>query len=193
MEELKKVYNSANDEWRGIIICGLYTGQRLGDIAKLRWTAIDLANKTINFLTSKTSRPTIVPMAEPVYNFIMELGSNDDPNAPLFPNAVKALGKHDRTSHLSNQFYDIMASAGIVPHRPHTKRLKEAKAKRGTNPLPSHCLRTTATSLLKNRGTAEAVAMDIIGHESKSISQNYTHIDMETKRKAIDSLPDITK
>ena len=33
--------------------------------------------------------------------------------------------------------------------------------------------------------------MDIIGHESEAISAHYTHIDEETKRKAIALLPAI--
>jgi hypothetical protein len=36
------------------------------------------------------------------------------------------------------------------------------------------------------------VARDIIGHESAAISRHYTHIDEETKRKALAKLPDVT-
>ena len=45
--------------------------------------------------------------------------------------------------------------------------------------------------MLKNAGVSDAVARDIIGHESEAISRQYTHIDMAAKRKAIESLPDI--
>jgi hypothetical protein len=31
----------------------------------------------------------------------------------------------------------------------------------------------------------------LIGHESEAVSRNYTHIDMETKRKAVDAMPDV--
>jgi integrase len=55
-----------------------------------------------------------------------------------------------------------------------------------------HSLRHTATSLLKNAGVSEAVARDIIGHESAAISRHYTHIDEDSKRKALSKLPDIT-
>jgi hypothetical protein len=46
--------------------------------------------------------------------------------------------------------------------------------------------------LLKNAGVSEAVARDIIGHESAAISRHYTHIDEASKRKAIAKLPDVT-
>ena len=51
-------------------------------------------------------------------------------------------------------------------------------------------LRHTATSLLKNAGVSEAVARDIIGHESAAISRHYTHIDEGSKRKALAKLFD---
>ncbi len=37
LPELRSVLDLANDEWRSMILFGLYTGQRLGDIATLRW------------------------------------------------------------------------------------------------------------------------------------------------------------
>ena len=36
LPELRSVLDLANDKWRSMILFGLYTGQRLGDIAALR-------------------------------------------------------------------------------------------------------------------------------------------------------------
>jgi hypothetical protein len=33
---------------------------------------------------------------------------------------------------------------------------------------------------------------DIIGHENEAVSRNYTLIETETKRAALDKLPDVT-
>jgi integrase len=55
-----------------------------------------------------------------------------------------------------------------------------------------HALRHTATSLLKNAGVSDVIARDIIGHESEAVSRTYTHIESETKRAALDKLPDVT-
>ena len=33
--------------------------------------------------------------------------------------------------------------------------------------------------------------MDIIGHDSRAISQNYTHVDEDAKRRAMALVPDI--
>jgi len=43
---------------------GLYTGQRLADVATLRWDNLDLAKDEIRFTTRKTGRPTILPIAK---------------------------------------------------------------------------------------------------------------------------------
>ena len=45
--------------------------------------------------------------------------------------------------------------------------------------------------LANTTGVSDVVARDIIGHESEAVSRNYTHIDTETKRRAIDAMPDI--
>jgi integrase len=63
--------------------------------------------------------------------------------------------------------------------------------RRAPSVLSFHSLRHTATSFLKNAGVSDAVARDIIGHESAAVSANYTHIDQRTKREALEKLPDL--
>ncbi len=57
--------------------------------------------------------------------------------------------------------------------------------------LTFHSLRHSATSILKNAGVSPAVVQEFIGHDSKAVSQNYTHIEMEAMRRATDLMPDI--
>jgi integrase len=52
-------------------------------------------------------------------------------------------------------------------------------------------LRHTTTSILKNAGVNSAIVMDVIGHQSTAISTHYTTIDSDTKRRAIDRMPDV--
>ncbi|MDP0500742.1 MAG: tyrosine-type recombinase/integrase [Verrucomicrobiota bacterium JB022] len=190
LNELKRLLAASTDDWKGMILCGLYTGQRLGDIARLTWTNIDLAQQQIFFVTSKTDRPVNVPLAQPLHDYLLQLSAPDRPDAPVFPSASAIVEKTGKTGQLSNQFYEIMVAANLAPPRSHSKR-KDAEATEGrrTNELSFHCLRHTATSLLKNAGVSEAVAMDIIGHDSKAISRTYTHIEFDAKKRALDSLP----
>jgi len=84
-----------------------------------------------------------------------------------------------------------MVKAGLAEHKSHQSTGKGRTSKRKLNELSFHCLRHTATSMLKNAGVSDAVARDIIGHDSEAISRQYTHIDLAAKRKAIEALPDL--
>jgi hypothetical protein len=56
-----------------------------------------------------------------------------------------------------------------------------------------HSLRHTTTRLLKNASASEAAAMDITGHDRRTISQNSAHVEEDAKRRVLAFLPDITK
>ena len=53
IDELKRILEVADDEWRGMILFGLYTGQRLGDIATLTWQNLDLQRAELRLVTTK--------------------------------------------------------------------------------------------------------------------------------------------
>jgi integrase len=61
MPELKKVMEVCDDEWRGMVLLGLYTGQRLGDLAGLTWGNVDIEKGVVAFMTKKTDRPMEIP------------------------------------------------------------------------------------------------------------------------------------
>lgn len=192
LTELKRILEVADQEWRGMILVGLYTGQRLRDVANLTSHNVDLIRNELRLSAHKTGRRQIIPLAKPLKEWIELLPSSDDPKAPLFPRAFETLKRCINISTLSNQFYELLVASGLAKPRTKKSTGKGRSAKRNVNEISFHCLRHTATSLFKNAGVSEAVAMDIIGHESKMISANYTHIEDEAKRKALDSLPDIT-
>ena len=189
LQELGRILRIANGEWRGIILFGLYTGQRLGDIVKLTWRNIDLERGELAFVTRKTKRRQLVPLAAPLQKLLAELDAGDDPAEPLFPKAFRT----KRIGTLSNQFYEILVSAGLAPKRSHKSTGKGRHARRSFNEVSFHALRHTATSLMKNAGISPAIVQDLIGHDSPEISAHYTHIEESAKRRAIESLPDVTQ
>jgi integrase len=194
LDELKTLLGVASLEWRGMILAALYTGQRLKDIASLTWANVDLDRGEFRFATSKTGRRQVIPIARPLRQHIETLPAGDEPHAPLFPAAFRiATGNRD-TSALSQQFHEVLVSAGLAAPRPPKWKAqgKGRESPRARSEVTFHSLRHTATSLLKNAGVSEAVARDIIGHESAAISRHYTHIDEGSKRKALARLPDIT-
>jgi len=190
MDELKKLIAIASPNWKTMILIGLYTGLRLRDCVNLTALNLDLSNGEFTLTEAKTNKTRIVPIAKPLLSYLEGLDLGDDPRAPLCPGLA---GKVQ--SSLSNEFFDLMAAAGLVVARSHQKSKsgKGRSSRRKQSEITFHALRHTATSLLKRAGVSNAVAMDLIGHDSEAVSMNYTHIDDETKRNALNRLPDITK
>jgi integrase len=189
LEELRKILAVASMDWKTAILSGLYTGLRLGDVSALTWANLDLQKAELTCATQKTGRTQILPIAPPLLRHLESLPAGDDPAAPLCPTL------HDKASSsgaLSNEFFELMASAGLVKARKdHSKKKKGRRSTRQLSKISFHSLRHTATSLLKNAGVSDSVVMDIIGHDSALISRNYTHIDESTKRTALDKMPDV--
>jgi len=186
-DEITKLLNAACPEWRTMILLGYYTGQRLRDCANLTWEQIDLVGNEISLTTEKTDRDQSIPIAEPLARHLATL-AGDVPAAPLCP------GLHGKkASWLSAQFYKVMVTAELVPKRDHQGKGKGRDAKRETNRISFHSLRYNTTSALKSAGVNDSVTMDIVGHETAAVSRNYTKIDIEAKRAAMNKLPDITK
>jgi len=191
MPELKKVLDVCNDEWRGMVLLGLYTGQRLSDLAGLTWGCVDLESKVVSFTTKKTDRPMQLPLAEPLQRYLLARPSADTPDAPVLP-AIHATLASGGSGTLSRQFGEILARAGLVTRKPHRKTGNGRDARRTSGGLSFHCLRHTATSLLKNAGVSDVVAREIIGHDSEAISRVYTHIEAKTLKNAVATMPDVT-
>ena len=187
--ELRKLLESASDDWRTTILIGLYTGLRLSDATNLLWSQIDLQRREITITEKKTDQTQIAPIAKPLKAHLESIASTDNPRAPVTPSLN---GKVE--SWLSNQFYELMAIAGLVKSRINHRKQKHGRGrKRDQSVITFHSLRHTTTSLLKRAGISNAITQDIIGHDSEAISRNYTHIDPETRLKAVDNLPDVTK
>lgn len=191
MGELKVILKHATGEWRGIILFGFYTGQRLRDIASLQWANVDTENEVIRFVSGKTGRRMEIPIAAPLLAHLETMDAADDTAAPLFPKAYPIATSEKGDSRLSHQFYDVLVAAGLAKERTKDATGLGRSRRRTPNEISFHSLRHTATSLLKSAGVTEAVAMDIIGHDSEAISRHYTHIDDHAKRKALSKLPSL--
>jgi hypothetical protein len=91
-------------------------------IALLRWSNVDLERNETRFVTRKTGKRIILPMAGALRSQILSLPTSDDPEAPLHPRAFETVKRQSRTGTLSNQFAAFLADAGcglewIIPAR----------------------------------------------------------------------------
>lgn len=199
VDEVKAILSVADDEWKSLIRFGLYTGQRLSDIALLTWANIDLERNEIRFITRKTGKTMLLPIADTLRQHIVALADSDDPAAPLHPRAYKKLRQQKgpgRVGALSQDFGDLLAAAGLRTHRYEKYRSSRGSGRgRGVRRIHSgisfHSLRHTAVSLLKDAGIPEAVVMELVGHDSRQMSALYTHVGREALEKAAAALPEI--
>jgi integrase len=191
--EIKRVLakTEPKSEWRGMILMGIYTGQRLGDIARMTWRAVDFENDQLAFTTGKTGRRMILPLAKPLRAYLEIAPTTDDPDGPIFPQACKA----KTIGHLSNGFRSLMEDAGLVDARDsnHASTGKGRTTRREVSELSFHSLRHSAVTFLKAAGATDVLAREIVGHDSTAVSRSYTHLATEDLRPAIDKLPDVTK
>ncbi len=182
--ELALIIPHLTGEWRAMFFLGLYTGQRLNDLAVLRWSSLDLAAKTITLTTGKTKALVSLPLHQSALDALLELPAGDKPDAFVFPK-LAATPKGTR----SNQFRATLATVGLA--RPVKTKETGKDGPRITSELSFHSLRHTATSMLKAAGVSDAIARAFIGHESAAVSRSYTHLDMDTMRKALEKMPTV--
>src|SRR6266481_6948160 len=149
LNEIKRVLKACgeNIEWRGLVLFGLYLGQRLGDLAKLTWRAVDLDSGEIAFTTRKTGRRIVLPLVQPLIDYLSALSASDNPNAYIFPNSAQ----HKRTASLSNQFREILVEAGLVEPLPrgHRSTGRGRSGARKMSEISFHSLRHSAVTMLK--------------------------------------------
>ncbi|HEY1084933.1 MAG TPA: tyrosine-type recombinase/integrase [Prosthecobacter sp.] len=190
VEDIKKVLALADDEWKSIILVGLYTGQRLSDVAKLDWSSVNLETETISLVATKTGRHMTLPVAAPLKaNFLKT--PKEKRHGPVHPKAATPFKKGGKSNNLSKHFGRLLEAAGIREKASPAKKKPGGSAKRKINELTFHSFRHTAMSLLKEAGVDQATAMEIIGHESAQMSAHYTHVSEESLKKAAAKLPDI--
>jgi integrase len=190
--EIQDILRLADSEWQSLIKFGLYTGQRLADLASLTWSNIDLEKDQIRFVARKTGKTVLLPIATPLRNHILTLPVCDDPKRPVHVRAYRTLeAQEGRAGSLSNQFASLLASAGFRPPPERSGRGKGRNGRRTKNEISFHSLRHTAVSLFKDAGIPEAVVMELVGHDSKQMSLHYTHVGFDALARAAAALPDL--
>lgn len=194
VDEIQRVLGACgNTEWRGLVLTGLYTGQRLGDCARLTWQQVDLMNKTISFVTRKTGKRLSMRIADPLAEYLNALPGVDNPREFVFPKiAEKSLNDPAGPSKAFAE--QVLIPAGLMIPRPknHASTGKGRNAKRQVNEVTFHSLRHSFVTMMKATGASNALAQMIVGHDSAAVNARYTHLSAEDTADSIGRLPDVT-
>lgn len=187
-EQVKALLPYCKDSWRGLVLAGLYTGQRLSDLLALTWEEIDLAGAKIQFTTQKTGAELEMPIHPALMKWLMD-NAGDDPAALVFPDFA---GISQNT--VSRQFMKKLHNAGLIKAEPsHKSANKGRDSKRTLNELSFHSLRHAYVTMMKEAGATDGITKSIVGHQSDAVNRLYTHIGIDAMREAVNRLPDVTK
>jgi integrase len=184
-EQLATLIRAAtSDDWKGVIVCGAYTGLRLRDVADLQWNAINWKEQTITVTTRKTGKDVTVPIHPQFASWLQEQTQGIG-KAPVFPTLVGKSGAGK--SGLSMQFKRIMERAKIKG-----RLLRQATGDgRSQSSLSFHSLRHTFNAALANAGVPVEIRQKLTGHASPRMNAIYAHHQLEPLRAAIAVLPRI--
>jgi integrase len=187
MEDLLAAATS--EEWSGAILFAYFTGARLGDVANMKWTSIDLAAKVIRFTPKKTARTgkqIVIPLHPDLETHLLKIAGQDDPEAFLFPTLADR--ETGGTRGLSTAFAGIMEKAGITAGAP---KPRKGKSGRTVSKLSFHSFRHGFNSAMANQGIAQEIRQLLTGHASAEMNANYTHHELEPLRAAVKVIPSI--
>jgi integrase len=192
-EQVTRLVEAAEDDWKGMILAGYYTGARMSDLARLKWSNIDLEEKTITFWQKKTEAKSPkakvkIPIHPELEEYLISGPLSDNPNAPVFPQLHQKPGSGK--SGLSMAFKRIMQRAGIDGG---IIRERRGAAGRSVSALSFHSLRHSFNSALANAGVSQELRQKLTGHASEAMNTLYTHHELETIRSAVASISRLPK
>ncbi|HEY5895705.1 MAG TPA: tyrosine-type recombinase/integrase [Chthoniobacterales bacterium] len=189
VDELQAVLGACDTEWRSMVLFGLYSGQRLGDVASLEWSQIDLSRGVLRLRQRKTGKALVLPLARP----LLDLLGTSPGSGPVHPRAHSVVERTGKTGSLSNQFSDLLALAGLRAKASHHKQEDGSgrSGKRAPSGLTYHALRHTLTTWLEQAGVARATNQAFTGHSNDDMTQTYSHVDIAAMRKAVEELPEL--
>ncbi len=182
-EQISKLLDSAECDWRGAILLGYYTGARLGDVGNMRWNAVDLEEELIRFTPTKTRKSVTVPLHNDLRGELLK--NPGVGKAFLFP-SLAGKGTGGKCG-LSGRFSAIMKKAGVEG------KTTGAAGGRVLSTLSFHSLRHSFNSAMANAGVSQEIRQKLTGHVSAEVNTNYTHHELAPLRTAVAAIPSVFK
>jgi integrase len=191
LAQVKRLLSVADPEWRSMIIFGLYTAQRLGDLCTLTWGQIDFDRKEILFTTEKTDRNMAIPAHDALWAHILTL-QRGLPSSPVHPRAFQ-MRNDIGIGVVSRGFRRVMVDAGLAKaYAKQRDRDPKEDTSKVVSELSFHSLRHATATWLREVNVSENIAMEIVGHDSKSVDRAYVgKTESERLRSEINKLPSI--
>lgn len=147
------------------------TAMRLSDCCLLRWEAVDMSRRTINFIPRKlirTGKTVQIPMSRTVVSLLSARAESGTQRGYVSPKLASAWS----CNFAQRRARRVFTSAGIPP--------RSGKS--------FHSLRVHAITKMLEAGIPLATVQAIAGHASPEMTQHYYRCDLDRAREAIDRL-----
>jgi len=170
-QKLLETVQALDEKAYSLTLAALYTGARLGELTNLTWSTIDLQEKSITLLHTKTGKPRVLPMAGPLHEILIGFiqGASDD---LVFTNS-KGEKWREAPWGFRQAIKDLKLNEGRTDKREW---------------ICFHSLRHTAASMMLAAGVDIRTIQSHFGWSTLAMLQRYTHAMDESKRAAVDSL-----
>jgi integrase len=187
-EQIAALLSVASPDWQGAILFAYGTGARLGDVAGLRWSNLDVASGIVVFKEQKTATKAVIGLHPDFTDWLSARPVPPDNNSPVFPTlSGKALNGENG---LSNLFVRLLDRAGIEKR---LLRSGNAGKGRSVRALTFHSLRHTAASNVFNQASLKEITRRVTNHAAGGVVDAYIHQDLEAIRAAVGLIPRLPK
>ncbi len=181
--EVKMLVDTAEGEWKLLIMLAYFTGARLSDCCRMQWEGVDLTEETLTYTQIKTGAKVTAPLHPDLLARLNKLAGTDKPEVFILPHManLRPGGRHG----LSETFKRIMRKAGV------DSQTVKGAGNQMFSRRSFHALRHSFTSALANQNVSSELRMKLTGHKTVGEHQKYTHHEMENLRAAVKKIPSL--
>lgn len=186
MEQIARILDTADGDYKLLIALGIGTGLRFGDCCTLRWSEVDLMRGTIERIPHKTAHmvkdksQAIVKVGIPGFLFEMLILLPEERRNGLYvlPEIAEQYFKNHTI--ISNRIQEIFNACGIQTIRRGTG---EGTGNRAVVDYGFHSLRYSYITFHAEHGTPQAVIQRNAGHSNPAMTAHYEKISDAAARK----------
>ncbi len=173
LEEMQLLFRELPYPWREMVLISFFTGgQRIGDVATLRWDSIDLEKRLIRLRTQKTGHALevpIVPALEACLRAQMKGALSDE--VYVLPSMAERYRRQAST--VSSEFTGLLRGLGVIAPLSATTKKRGDERKVVAN-KSFHSIRHTVVSMLRASNLVSPdLARAIVGHDSEEVERAY--------------------
>ncbi len=168
IHEISTLFENLNNKYRLMVMFGIFCGLRLGEVISLKWEDINFEEKMLIVKQFKTGKIVTVPLA----GFLLE-----------------ELLKYKITCNSKTHLFDTRRINAAIGSQ-YSKFFANKFIKFGIHGATFHTLRHSYATYQSQTGTDLTTTSSLLGHSSLAMTSRYSHSQLETKRKAVDSVSD---